>query len=233
MSLKEIFSKVDSFLFEKILKFQNNIQGINFEIGVYKGSSLEAIAKNDKTNDCFGLDIFDEFLFNDNYINDAKLVEQNYSNVKLIKSDSNQFDFSVYHNKVKFFHIDGNHQGKFVKKDIENAIECLTEDGILILDDFNNKLFPDIAKAFYKTESDFIPLILSLNKAYFVRKSAFDKYYKFIESIINELKIIFPQNFIIKTINSLEENYFVLVEYYYILNDKNKKEYEIIYGPMQ
>jgi hypothetical protein len=231
--MNDWFEKVDSFLFEKLLSFQNKFTGINFEIGVYKGSSLESIAKNDTNNPCFGLDIFDEFLFNDNYINDAKLVEQNYSNVKLIKSNSFDYDFSQYKNKIKFFHIDGNHQGKFVKKDIENAIECLTEDGILILDDFNNKLFPDIAKAFYKTESDFIPLILSLNKAYFVRKNVFDKYYKFIESIINELKTIFPQNFIIKTINSLEENYFVLVEYYYILNDKNKKEYEIIYGPMQ
>ncbi len=44
-------------------------------------------------------------------------------------------------NKYKFdlIYIDGNHLYDFVKKDISNSLDCINNDGIIVLDDFKSK----------------------------------------------------------------------------------------------
>ena len=58
--------------------------------------------------------------------------------VEIIRDISENF---FNKNKAKFdlIYIDGNHLYDFVKGDISNSLECLSEDGIIVLDDYRLK----------------------------------------------------------------------------------------------
>ncbi len=224
------FEKLDDILFKYILEFQKNIEGNNFEIGVFEGDSLKSIALYDTYNITYGLDIFNDNFIEQNYYEKCLMNLKGINNIELIKEDSTKYDFSIFENKIKFCHIDGCHNGKSVLSDVKNANKIINEQGILVIDDWNNSLFPDIKTGFYMANTDFVPFCISINKAYFCRKTCIDKYLNFILYTYKKVNKELPFIRTIEIENSIFSNYIVFLNHYYTLSDKIDYEYIILYN---
>ncbi len=72
-------------------------------------------------------------------------LAQNEKRLCLHHSDSRTFDYSPYKNAIDFIFIDGGHDFEIVKNDTEKALEMLSEQGIIVWDDYNPN-FKDVWK---------------------------------------------------------------------------------------
>lgn len=80
-------------------------------------------------------------------------------------------------------HIDGEHSERAVEAELEFATDHLTDDGIIIVDDFRHIWFPGIASALFRFlgKGDLALFAVSANKAYLPRSAYADAYYEQLE----------------------------------------------------
>jgi len=72
----------------------------------------------------------------------------------------------------RWIHIDGGHLYKHVTNDLELAVDALSDDGVMVLDDFFEIRWPDVTLAvmdFLKTSKKIIPFLLVNRKLYCAR----------------------------------------------------------------
>lgn len=104
-----------------------------FEFGVMRGGSLYHFFLNTKDiTQIYSIDI------NFNNINPSVLdVIKNNPRLKLIEGDSTKFDESIFKNSIDFIFIDGGHDYETVKSDTQKALAMLTENGMIVWDDYS------------------------------------------------------------------------------------------------
>ena len=158
--MKKIFKKLFSVnRIDLISKYLNSSNSFILEIGVHRGDFSKELLKNFNPKKLVLVDpwlAFDEVEYensfygnkykdgqkiqNEFYKEVMKIFESEILNnkVEIIRDISENF---FNKNKAKFdlIYIDGNHLYDFVKGDISNSLECLSEDGIIVLDDYKLK----------------------------------------------------------------------------------------------
>jgi hypothetical protein len=76
----------------------------------------------------------------------------------------------------RFIHIDGGHTFNIVSADLKTAINCIQDDGVISIDDWQNFNTIDVAAVFWKTimEGKLFLILLTHAKAYFSKDKDFD-----------------------------------------------------------
>ena len=147
------------------------------EIGVHNGTSMSYVLQSDyKVNNCYGIDLFEDTFYSDNLdknliYNNLQKLNKNKNNIFLIKGDSTDKNIiQLFENiKLDIIFIDGNHTYEGVKKDFYNYYTFLSNNGIMIFDDFNEA---PTNKGVFK----FINELLKIEQKYFKGN------YKFIDN---------------------------------------------------
>lgn len=82
-------------------------------------------------------------------------------------------DFSGPTGSLDFIHVDGDHTFEAVSADLAFCERYLSEDGLLICDDWRHPYFPGVTAAIFSflSVSDFRCVTLTANKAYLAKKS--------------------------------------------------------------
>ena len=130
-----------------------NNRSINaVEIGVYRGINAKSILKELNVNKIYLIDPYigeltthDDILIIKAERKANKLLKDYERKIIWLKEMSENTLDKV--GEPDFIYIDGNHEYKFVKKDIELYYKVLKEGGILAGDDF---ALPDVSKAFWE-----------------------------------------------------------------------------------
>lgn len=158
--MKKIFKKLFSVnRIDLISKYLNSSNSLILEIGVHRGVFSKELLKNFNPKKLVLVDpwlAFDEVVYENSFYGNKYKDGQKVQN-KFYKEVMKIFESEILNNKVEiirdisenFFnknkakfdliYIDGNHLYDFVKSDISNSLECLSEDGIIVLDDYRLK----------------------------------------------------------------------------------------------
>ena len=158
--MKKIFKKLFSVnRIDLISKYLNSSNSFILEIGVHRGDFSKELLKNFNPKKLVLVDpwlAFDEVVYENSFYGNKYKDGQKVQN-KFYKEVMKIFESEILNNKVEiirdisenFFnknkakfdliYIDGNHLYDFVKSDISNSLECLSEDGIIVLDDYRLK----------------------------------------------------------------------------------------------
>ena len=118
---------------------------------------------------------------------------------------------------VRFFSVDGGHWRDIVVDDLGIAGDAVGERGVIALDDFLHKEWPDVTRGFFDWHrgpgADFAPLAISPNKLYLVRKESFGVYAEHLFAIPSlRSRILKYYNFLGQRVPILSQRcpYFVL-----------------------
>jgi predicted O-methyltransferase YrrM len=149
------------------MHLERQAQARYLEIGVYGGGTIKYIKHMAKNMDCTGIDLFEDFIINDNNThitpNHNMIDVQNFvgNDIRLIKGDSTEILSELYTNQEKFdlIFIDGNHKYEAVKIDYMNALKILNPKGFIALHNASPHGHPDFD--LYNT-NDGGPWLLSL-----------------------------------------------------------------------
>lgn len=98
------------------------------EIGTFEGMSFLFFQKYLQLENLYCVDVIE----NENF----KLNKEKFKNYKFFNTSSDDFFKKITDIKFDIIYIDGSHYAKDVYNDIVNSYHKLTENGILIIDDF-------------------------------------------------------------------------------------------------
>ena len=170
------FFPLDQLVFYELIAIQNrlNVGGDVAEIGVYKGKSLVLLSLlKSESQRLLGFDLFDQDF--------QVTTEQNLSdfgtreNVILKKgltSDISQSDLeTLVHTPLRFLHIDAGHEYHEVLEQLELFTPFVGDQGIIAMDDYQDREFPGIEAAVLDfSERDrprrFVPFLSGGNKMF-------------------------------------------------------------------
>ena len=160
-----------------LINFMNNKIKSYLEIGVHNGCSMAYVLQSKyKVDICYGIDLFKNTFYHDkldkNYIYDnLQKINKNNNVINLIEGNStNQDIIQKFKNiNIDLIFIDGDHTYDGVKKDFFNYYPFLSDNGLMVFDDFNKA---NTNKGVYK----FINELLENVNTYF------KGYYKFIDN---------------------------------------------------
>ena len=115
------------------------------EIGVHNVASMSYVLQSKyKVENCVGIDLFEDTFYKDNLsysknIENFKTLNVNNNNIKLVKGNSASTDTINEVNNLKYdlIFIDGDHSYDGIKNDFNNYYLLLSDNGILVFDDFN------------------------------------------------------------------------------------------------
>jgi Methyltransferase domain len=168
-----------------LLDQQTGTSGDLFEIGVWRGRSASVLANYRKG---------DEKL----YLCDLRLDEAAVQ--KAIRSTGIEptnlvplsgpsadlpakLDLRAMHHTVRWFHIDGEHTGTAVYRELEFANRIVNLDGIVVIDDFFSPRYPanttEVVRYMEKNPFHFRLLAVAFNKAYLCRPEALPQHMDF------------------------------------------------------
>ena len=194
-------------LLEIINRQQNT--GHILEIGVHHGKSfipMTLLLKNKEI--AVALDVFEDQQFNYDKSGkgcSSKLkenIEKVYGNdknifkkIKIIKEDSTKLkdkDYLKYtkNTKYRIISIDGCHTKNATLIDLNNAINILTDDGIIILDDYFNKDWPGVrfgVDTFMEQNKTYRLIYLNANKFILCNQKYYSKYMKSLRNLPNNI----------------------------------------------
>jgi hypothetical protein len=231
---------VDAEMFLQVLLLQDGlgIQGGTAEIGVHHGKSFIPLCLGLRDNErALCIDIFEDQSHNvdlsgqgsrEKLDHNLKRFSVPANRVVVLKASS--FDVSATQivdavGNVRFFSVDGGHWRDIVVNDLGIAGDAVGEKGVIALDDFLHKEWPDVTRGFFDWHrgpgADFAPLAISPNKLYLVRKESFGvyaerlfaipslrsrilKYYNFLDQRVPILSQRYP-SFVLALKNRLEQ----------------------------
>jgi len=182
-----------------LLEIVNNNQeeGNILEIGVHHGKSFIPMTTLLRNNEvAVAVDVFEDQQFNYDKSGlgcslklkeNIKKVYQNdeiFTKIKIIKNDSikmNSNEYLDYTNggKYRIISIDGCHTKSATLYDLRNAIKILSNDGIIILDDYFNHHWPGVKfgiDTFLEENNNYRLVYLNANKFIICYKDNYTKY---------------------------------------------------------
>ena len=173
-------------IFDFLLAYQHNKAQLGnlFEIGVWHGKSASLMAKYLRDKEQFFL--IDHEFKKDKIEESIRLVRGDIpSMMQYLPIKSNTIEtlkgIQNIYKQVRFMHIDGEHSGEMVYQDMETAHKLLSNDGVLVMDDFFNPAFPQVTEAVYRYLHDqpyhFKMFICGYRKAFLCRVRNYQTYY--------------------------------------------------------
>ena len=160
-----------------LINFMKNKIKSYLEIGVHNGCSMGYVLQSKyKIDKCYGIDLFENTFYKDklekDYIyNNLQKLNKNGNEIILFKGNScNKDIIQKFKNiKIDLIFIDGDHTYQGVKKDFLNYHPFLSNNGLMVFDDFNKA---NTNKGVYQ----FINELLKNINTYF------KGYYKFVDN---------------------------------------------------
>lgn len=181
----------DHALIHMIMKdIQNDIEGDICEIGVAFGRSAIALSNYRPVTDTL-------YLYDINFENgltESNLKEYGTSdNIEWRLQDSTKLtpDTIQFNKPLRLLHIDGCHEDMAVYKDLTNFSTKMSNDGVIVVDDYNDPEYPGINSAtlrFLHENKEWVMFAIGSNKAYLCHKDKRTNY------IIETLKHIKEHN---------------------------------------
>lgn len=178
-------------LWHSLMEAQADIPGNLMEIGTWKGRSIAAIAYALRENERF-------------FISDLKLqteaiqealtkVGANLAQAHFVGTDSftlhTHADFKAMENTVRFLHIDGEHSGEAIYRELDHAARIVRRNGLVVIDEFFSPLYahltPAVMRYLDRNPHEFRLLMVGFEKGYLCRPSAYRHYQDF---IVNRLQ---------------------------------------------
>ena len=168
------FADQSAALFDIFLQMQQHInaRGDMLEIGVYKGRSAAMSTQHLRPEEKF-------FLIDcSNHLDDAKRNLQPHLQGRGVfhKQQSALMtpeSIGAKLRSVRWIHIDGGHTGNDVVTDIELCEKLLSDNGVMVLDDFFNPMYPQLTEAVYAymaaNRYKLTMFLIGYNKAYLSR----------------------------------------------------------------
>jgi hypothetical protein len=165
--------------FEYFLQDQNKrgITGNMLEFGVYKGRSASVLLHALNSEEwLYGIDSSEH--------PEIKKLEKINTNFKWIRGKSEDLILSselpAVEGPIRFSHHDASHTFHNLSTELSYIEKTLSEDGIVVLDDFGAPFYPQVIAAtysyLYTTNSNLEIFLIGDNKAYLCRKPHFDYY---------------------------------------------------------
>lgn len=210
-----------SFLFDYQSKI--NIVGNIGEIGVWEGKTASIICNYCRDEESV-------FLIDPIISNNQETILRNIDDLcrKLPKSlylcnilsekfltiynDSNLF------NSFRFFHIDGCHTGSSVFSDMKLVDKLLSNNSVLVIDDFFNPGYPQITEAVYRYVFEypysFRIFFVGFNKAYLCRPGCYTMYYSHCINNLQQSMLNKKMAITIKKTSSIGDCYTLSAEEY-------------------
>jgi len=189
------FARNDAELFLALLALQGKmgVAGGMAEIGVHHGKSFIplclALGAGEKA---LCIDIFEEQSHNedasgqgDRSVFEANLGKFGVDKAKVVIHAGSSFDVTPEIvtqavGETRFFSVDGGHWHDIVINDLDLAGATLNQGGIIALDDFLAKAWPDVSYGFFDwyraTGGDFAPIAIGTSKLYLARKGMAQAY---------------------------------------------------------
>ena len=97
-----------------------------------------------------------------------------------------KLDLQAMHQTVRWFHIDGEHTGTAVYRELEFANRIVNTDGIVVIDDFFSPRYPanttEAIRYLEKNPFHFRLLAVGFNKGYLCRPESLPRYMDFMAS---------------------------------------------------
>jgi hypothetical protein len=174
-------------LWRCLLDFQKagDLRGDLFEIGVWRGRSasvLAAYCRDDETLYLCDLKVDVDALrtaFGSVGAADRKVVAISAPSAEL----SGRLDLRAMHGSVRFMHIDGEHTGTAVYRDLELAHRLVRPEGVVVIDDFFSPRYPgnttEAVRYLEKNPFHFRLFAVAFNKGYFCRPETLARYMDF------------------------------------------------------
>ncbi len=174
------------------------IKGSVGEIGVYKGRLFILLSLlSHEGEPLFAIDPFTLEAFEDDVVDashDKVIGSINDFKTNLITHAGEINELQIFNcsshmlkaetlldsaSQARLVSIDGNHSAKFVYSDLCLISEILDENGIIMIDDVFNPLYPDVSVGLYKYlyhSDDLKPFCIGQNKVYLCRQEALTKF---------------------------------------------------------
>lgn len=240
------FCPIDMLLFDFFLEYQrdNQILGKMGEIGVFKGKSLVKLCQYSRAWE--GLFALDISFTNENIVEVRKNINKILSSYDTNQimficafskyMSSHNIDEGSFYKNTRFFHIDGGHSGIDTYNDMKLADDLLSYEGILVLDDFPNPMYPGIKEAYYtyvtQHPESFKILVTSPSKCYCCRPSDYEKYSEYVNSkllnYIKTSKFDMKNHSVIRNVNMIHNSYLNIIDYNAGLNIYEGHTYDLI-----
>lgn len=224
------FSPASHAIFSIFLKYQiqNKIKGNLCEIGVWEGKSASIICKN--AQELEKIFLVDPLLnkYTESVMRNIDNICRTIPNNLVMCNIESDNLFSIgemrklFHS-FRFIHIDGCHTGSNIYSDLVTAEKLLTNDGIVVVDDYFNISYTQITEALYKylyiNPYSFRIFCVGFNKAYLCRPNVYSKYYSFCMSAL-QLELLKKQIAVtIKKTSGIGDCYTISIEGFNKLTD--------------
>ncbi|GEP57718.1 class I SAM-dependent methyltransferase [Reyranella soli] len=171
-----------------LLDQQARITGDLFEIGVWRGRSASVLASYRKGGE--KLYLCDLRLDQPAVERAIRSVGVEPANIVPLSGPSAdlpaKLDLQAMHQTVRWFHIDGEHTGTAVYRELELANRIVNNDGIVVIDDFFSPRYPanttEVIRYLEKNPFHFRLLAVGFNKGYLCRPESLPRYMDFMAS---------------------------------------------------
>ena len=171
-----------------LLDQQARITGDLFEIGVWRGRSASVLASYRKGDE--KLYLCDLRLDEEAVHRAIRSVGAEPVNIVPLSGPSAdlpaKLDLQAMHQTVRWFHIDGEHTGTAVYRELELANRIVNADGIVVIDDFFSPRYPanttEVIRYLEKNPFHFRLLAVGFNKGYLCRPESLPRYMDFMAS---------------------------------------------------
>jgi hypothetical protein len=111
------------------------------------------------------------------------------SNVIIADGDSTDHKtFDMLPTEYRYISVDGGHTVEHVINDMQLASRFITNEGVVILDDYFNHWWPSVTEGIFKymsTSPTLVPFMSTPNKLWFCKLSYKRRYYEHMNQIIN------------------------------------------------
>lgn len=190
---------IDATAISELGRFQsvNGIKGDLCEIGVHHGRLFFILAMLRQAGEkALPVDLFLDNSGNDNdvhrgrdkaFFNNCERLDVHPDDVLIGNTlELKLEDFQSRIGKARIVSVDAGHLYNEVANDLELAAGILSDDGVIIADDYFNILWPDVTTAtndFLKNRPEFAPFLITPGKFYICRRDRLETYGKFAQQI--------------------------------------------------
>ena len=169
-----------------LLDLQAGTTGDLFEIGVWRGRSASVLASYRKPDEKFYLC---DLRLDEPAVRAAiKSIGVEPANIIALSGPSAdlpaKLDLKSMYKSVRWFHIDGEHTGSSVYRELELAHAIVNDGGIVVIDDFFSPRYPanttEAVRYIEKNPFHFRLLAVAFNKGYLCRPESLPRYMDFL-----------------------------------------------------
>ena len=175
-----------------LLDQQARVSGDLFEIGVWRGRSASLLASYRKGDE--KLYLCDLRLDEPAVQRAIRSVGAEPVNIVPLSGPSAdlpaKLDLKAMHHSVRWFHIDGEHTGTAVYRELELANRIVAPQGLVVVDDFFSPRYPanttEVVRYLEKNPFHFRLLAVGFNKGYLCRPESLPPYMDFMVKGLSE-----------------------------------------------